>query len=281
MEVAYNFLVNNSVNEGFFNAVGLPRLATYWPQSLLIALLFQLIYQFSAVLTPAIFPKTWGRLSKVQRYKWCVRKVSSCHAAYMVTNALVIIANAKLRANPIHGSDPFAESAFTVTLGYFLWDIVNTYRHLDIDGVGYLAHAIMSFGVYLISYSPLLQYYGACFMMFEVSTIFLNIHMTLDDMDLKDAIMYFINGMALVSSFFFARVVYGTILSINVWKGLASSSIPVSSFAANFVRLANIVLMSLSYYWFSVIIMTAKRNALDADLIRALDEMDKTESKTK
>ncbi|KAJ2025009.1 hypothetical protein IWW57_003531 [Coemansia sp. S610] len=198
----------------------------------------------------------------------------------MVTHSLVIIANVKLRANPVHGSDPVAESAFTVTLGYFLWDMVNTYKNIDIDGWGYMAHAIMSFGVYLFSYTPLLQYYGACFMMFEISTLFLNIHNSLEDLGLQEAILYYINAMALVSSFFFARIVYGTILSVNVWRDLANSPIPISPIATNFVRLANIVLMSLSYYWFSVIIMTAKRNALDADLIRALDEMDKHEVKT-
>ncbi|KAJ1882539.1 hypothetical protein LPJ71_010121, partial [Coemansia sp. S17] len=123
-------------------------------------------------------------------------------------------------------------------------------------------------------------YYGACFMMFEISTLFLNIHNTLEDLELQEAILYYINATALVSSFFFARIVYGTILSINVWRELANSTIPISPLAVSFVRLANITLMSLSYYWFSVIIMTAKRNALDADLIRALDEMDKHQVKT-
>ncbi|KAJ2055068.1 hypothetical protein GGI08_004280 [Coemansia sp. S2] len=198
----------------------------------------------------------------------------------MVTNSLVIIANVKLRANPVHGSDPVAESAFTVTLGYFLWDMVNTYRNIDVDGWGFMAHAIMSFGVYLLAYSPLLQYYGACFMMFEISTLFLNIHNTLEDLELQEAILYYINATALVSSFFFARIVYGTILSINVWRELANSTIPINPLAVSFVRLANITLMCLSYYWFSIIIMTAKRNALDADLIRALDEMDKHQIKT-
>ncbi|KAJ2314384.1 hypothetical protein IWW54_000949 [Coemansia sp. RSA 2705] len=147
------------------------------------------------------------------------------------------------------------------------------------NGWGFMAHAVMSFSVYLLSFTPLLQYYGACFMMFEVSTLFLNIHLTIEALDLKDYILYYINGMALVSSFFFARVVYGTILSINVWKELASSAVPISPIATSIVRLTNIVLMGLSYYWFSVIIMTAKRNALDADLIRALDEMDQKDIK--
>ncbi|KAJ2763409.1 hypothetical protein IWQ57_005569 [Coemansia nantahalensis] len=136
----------------------------------------------------------------------------------------------------------------------------------------------MSFGVYLVSYRPLLQYYGACFMMFEVSTIFLNVHLALEDLGLKDYILYYINGMALVSSFFFARIVYGTILSVNVWRELANSAIPISPLVLNAVRLANLVLMGLSYYWFGTIIMTAKRNALDADLIRALEEMHQREA---
>ncbi|KAJ2393339.1 hypothetical protein GGI05_002447 [Coemansia sp. RSA 2603] len=274
MNAVYDILVNNNASVSFFNAVGLPRLAPYWPRVFVSAALFELVFRLGFVLTPVLFPSSWGRLKKVERYKWCVRLASSAHAVYMVTRALVVIANTKLRSNPLHGYDPVAESAFSVTVGYFLWDIIDTYKHIDIAGIGFMAHAVMAFGVYLLSFAPFLQYYGACFMMFEVSTLFLNIHLSLEDLGLQDAIMYFINGTALVSSFFFARIVYGTILSINVWKGIASSEIPINPLISVFVKLANLTLMGLSYYWFSVIIVTAKRNALDADLIRALDEME-------
>ncbi|KAJ1773097.1 hypothetical protein IW140_001061 [Coemansia sp. RSA 1813] len=191
----------------------------------------------------------------------------------MITRSLVIIANTKLRNNPVHGTDQFAESTYAVTVGYFLWDIINIYQNIDINDWQFMMHGITSFGVYILSFSPLLQYYGACFMMFEISTLFLNVHLTLEELKLQDFILYYINGMALVSSFFFARIVYGTALSINVWKELANSALPINPFAAWFVRIANIALLSLSYYWFSVIVMTAKKNALDADLIRAMSEI--------
>ncbi|KAI8322009.1 hypothetical protein GQ54DRAFT_304328 [Martensiomyces pterosporus] len=233
------------------------------------------MYALSNFLTPVILPGMWKRLTKVERYKWNVRKTSALHAMYIVTMSLVVIANTKLRRDPLHGTDPVAETSFTVTVGYFLWDIINTYNNVDINGWGFMVHAVMSFGVYLLSYTPFLQYYGACFMMFEVSTLFLNLHHALEDMGFKDSILYFINGMALVSSFFFARIVYGTILSINVWRDMASSTVPINPLIANFVRLSNLTLLSLSYYWFGVIIMSAKRTVLDADLVRALDEMDK------
>ncbi|KAJ1852366.1 hypothetical protein LPJ57_007669 [Coemansia sp. RSA 486] len=274
MNAVYDILVNNSASVGFFNTIGLPRLAPYWPRVFASAAIFELIFRLGQAVTPVVFPSTWNRLNKIERYKWCVRLASIAHACYMVTNSLVIIANSKLRSNPLYGYDAVAESAYSITVGYFLWDIIDTYKNIQIAGLGFMAHAIMSFGVYLLSFTPFLQYYGACFMMFEVSTIFLNVHLFLEDLGLQDAILYFINGMALVSSFFFARIVYGTILSINVWRGIANSEIPINPLITGFIKLANLTLMGLSYYWFSVIIMTAKRNALDADLIRALDEMD-------
>ncbi|KAJ2845843.1 hypothetical protein IWW36_004619 [Coemansia brasiliensis] len=280
MDLAYSILVNNSTSVSIFNAIGLPRMAAHWPRVLVSIAMFELIFRLSLFLTPYIFSSAWKRMNKVERYKWSVRNASSIHAVYMVTKALVIISDSALRKTPVHGVSLYAESSFAVSVGYFLWDIVNTYANIDMNGWGFMIHAIMSFSVYLLSFLPLLQYYGACFMMFEVSTIFLNIHLALEDLGLKEYILYYINGMALVSSFFFARIVYGTILSINVWKELANSVVPINPLTANIVRLANMVLMGLSYHWFSVIIMTAKRNALDADLIRALKEMDQTDIKT-
>ncbi|KAJ1991815.1 hypothetical protein GGI25_003176 [Coemansia spiralis] len=277
MEAVFNTLANNKLSIEFFNAVGLPRLSAYWPYTIVAAAAFEAIFRLAGVITPLLFSSMWSRMKKVNRYKWCVRKVSTCHAAYMVTRSLVVIANTKLRNNPVHGSDAVAESAYAVTLGYFLWDIINTYQNIDVNGWQFMIHGIMSFGVYLLSFSPLLQYYGACFMMFEISTLFLNVHNSLEDLNLQDFILYFINGMALVSSFFFARIVYGTMISINVWRELANSTLPINPLASGFIKLANIVLLSLSYYWFGVIIMTVKRSALDVDLIRAINEMENHE----
>ncbi|KAJ1961825.1 hypothetical protein GGI12_003023 [Dipsacomyces acuminosporus] len=275
LEALYDALVDNKLCVSFFNTVGLPRLAPHWPRVFTALAFFQFVYVISDVISPLVFQKTWRRLTKVEKYKWNVRKASSCHAVYIITKALVIIANSRLRNDPVHGTDPVAEHAYAVTVGYFLWDMINTYSNIDINGWGFMVHAVMSFGVYLLSYTPFLQYYGACFMMFEISTLFLNLHNSLEDTNCKDAVMYFINAMALVSSFFFARIVYGTMLSINVWRGIANSAIPINPLVTNFVRIANLTLLGLSYYWFCVIIATAKSTVLDADLIHAIDDMDK------
>ncbi|PIA14425.1 hypothetical protein COEREDRAFT_88671 [Coemansia reversa NRRL 1564] len=282
MEVVYSSIVNSNMSVKFFVAVGLPRLAAYWPRVLISAFLFEGLFRLSAFLSPIIFPIGWARMNKVDRYKWCVRKASTCHAVYMVTRSLaIILADSSLRNNPVHGSDSNAESTYAVTVGYFLWDMINTYSNIDMNGWGFMFHAIMSFSVYLLSYAPLMQYYGACFMMFEVSTLFLNMHLDLENYALKDHIMYYLNGMALVSSFFFFRIVYGTILSIKVWKDLASTAIPISMFATSIIRAANIILIGLSYYWFSIIIITAKCSATDANLIHAVKEISKEEAKAK
>ncbi|ORX73767.1 hypothetical protein DL89DRAFT_263781 [Linderina pennispora] len=187
---------------------------------------FQLIYLVVGMLTSLIFSGMWARLTKVQKYKWCVRKASIAHAVFIVTQALVIIANMDLRRDPVHGTDPVAEKAFTVT-------------NLHVNGWGFMI--------------PRCAYYGACFMMFEVSTIFLNIHLGLNDLGWTDYV---------VSSFFFARLVYGTMLTINVWRELRNTTIPISPLASAYIRLSNLVLLTMSYYWFYLIIKETK-NTMD------------------
>ncbi|KAJ1942493.1 hypothetical protein EC988_006474, partial [Linderina pennispora] len=116
-DIVYNTLVDNKLSVSFFNSIGLPRLAPYWPCIFMAAAAFQLIYLVVGMLTPLVFSGMWARLTKVQKYKWCVRKASIAHAVYIVTQALVIIANMDLRRDPVHGTDPVAEKAFTVTVG--------------------------------------------------------------------------------------------------------------------------------------------------------------------
>lgn len=265
MEAVYDALTNSSLNFGFFNAVGLPRLAIYWPRVLVSAGIFHAIYQLGDYLLPLIFPKTWGRASKVDKYQCRVRIVSGLHAVYAITKGLVIIANSKLRADPLFGTDFLAESTHAVTLGFFLWDVILTYKHFHIEGLQMMTHAVLAFGVYLLSYMPLLQYYGACFIMFEISTIFLHLHFILDKTNCQGAVMFYVNGMALISSFFFVRIVFGTILTLNVWKAMSNSTIPINPLVKTFVRVSNLTLLCFSYNWFRQIMVETKRCILAAE----------------
>jgi hypothetical protein len=62
---------------------------------------------------------------------------------------------------------------------------------------------------------PQLQYYGAWMLLFEISTIFLDIHWFCDKFNTKFPLFQLVNGIMLMSSFGLVRVVFGSIQIFN------------------------------------------------------------------
>ena len=69
---------------------------------------------------------------------------------------------------------------------------------------------------------PFAIYYGLRFVLYELSTPFLNIHWFLDKMGRTGSTLQLVNGIALLASFFAARLVWGSYLSAciyaDVWR---------------------------------------------------------------
>jgi TLC domain len=76
----------------------------------------------------------------------------------------------------LFGSSLFASKLYSFTIGYFLWDVCITILHFDQTGWPFLFHALACMCVFSFSLYPFAQGYGQVFLLFEVSTVFLNIH---------------------------------------------------------------------------------------------------------
>ena len=63
---------------------------------------------------------------------------------------------------------------------YFVWDMYICAVRIKENGWQMLVHALASFAVFLFGLGPFTFYYGAVFILFELSTPFLNIHWFLD-----------------------------------------------------------------------------------------------------
>lgn len=132
-----------------------------------------------------------------------------------------------------------------------------------------------------------MNFYGPIFILYELSSPFLNFHWFLDKLKLTGSTYQAINGAVLTSTFFFCRIVWGAWNSYWTFgdmiraynSGLIGSSSRVStigmsaadaeamSFAgqrkmplwlAGSYLAANIVLNILNYYWFSKMIQTIR-----------------------
>ena len=83
-------------------------------------------------------------------------------------------------------------------------------------GPGLLAHAVAALLVFLLGFRPVFNYYGPVFILYELSTPFLNLHWFFDKLDMTGSDPQLYNGIALIGSFFAARLCWGTYSSIRV-----------------------------------------------------------------
>jgi len=163
--------------------------------------------------------------------------------------------------------------------GYFLFDLVVMIRYLDVFGVGMLAHASSCFVTYTLGFRPIFNYYGCVFMLYELSTPFLNIHWFFDKLGMTGTKAQFYNGLALLVVFFCCRLVWGAYSSFNiyrdVWNALYLSSLPKIDTNDELMRFGDdrslpisvlvfyltghVTLQLLNVYWFGKMIAAVRK----------------------
>lgn len=83
--------------------------------------------------------------------------------------------------------------------------------------------------IFLFEQRPFANYYGLNFILYELSTPFLNIHWFLDKLNLTGSTLQLVNAAFLLTTFFSARCVWGTYQSYyiyqDLWKALTISDV--------------------------------------------------------
>jgi len=136
-------------------------------------------------------------------------------------------------------------------------------RYVHLFGKGFLFHGLGSLLVFGQGLRPYIMYYAPIFLMFEVSTPFVNIHWfaTYLPEGTIPNIVQTINGFLLMLTFFVCRILWGTynayflIGDVFSPKGRAVQPlwVPVSVIGSN------LALNILNIYWFYKMILLVKR----------------------
>lgn len=195
----------------------------------------------------------------------------------------------------------------SLAAGYFVWDFCITICYLDVFGVGLLAHAVSALSVYSFGYvslgpssnrkryilanrflqRPFLNYYASVFILYELSTPFLNIHWFFDKLGMTGTKAQLYNGIVLLFTFFTARLVWGVGQSAMVWYDMyraiftdpnidftrakeqfpgtdnvmayAEEAGPLPIWLAAIYLTSNITLNTLNVYWFNKMIKAVRK----------------------
>ncbi|CAO3677575.1 unnamed protein product [Umbelopsis vinacea] len=101
---------------------------------------------------------------------------------------------------------------------------------------------------------PFLNYYGAVFILYELSTPFLNFNWFMDKLGWTGSKIQLLNGLVLICAFFGARLVYGMRMSYQTWVEVYAVRDQVPILYMVVYGTANVILNSLNVYWFGLMI---------------------------
>ncbi|PQE03157.1 hypothetical protein CJF30_00005662 [Rutstroemia sp. NJR-2017a BBW] len=251
-----NFRARKSIQELVYDA-GHSRttpFADYWSLPTLPLHIHEVLGSFLAytfinkVVAPTVsrrlFPSKYSKFSPERKLNWDVHVVSLCQSTLINALALWVMFNDDERKNMtaherVHGYTGASGMIQGLATGYFLWDLMITLQNIKVFGLGMLAHATSALLVFSFGFRPFVNFYGCTFILYELSSPFLNFHWFFDKLDMTGSKPQLYNGIALLITFFSCRLVWGTYQSVrvyqDVWKALhnapATSKINIDNLA--------------------------------------------------
>lgn len=170
-----------------------------------------------------LFPTRYPKLSKERRINWDVHVVSLCQSTMINILALWVMFTDEERKGMdwrerIWGYTGAAGMVQGLATGYFLWDLMITLQNVKVFGLGMLAHAMSALLVFSFGFRPFVNYYGCTFILYELSSPFLNFHWFFDKLDMTGSRAQLYNGIVLLIMFFSCRLVWGTYQSVRVYQ---------------------------------------------------------------
>jgi len=199
--------------------------------------------------------------------QWEVEIISLVHSLLALHCAVRVwmFDEDNLASNPIYGYSPLAQTQFAITIGYFVWDLSLCVFMFEEFGFPFLMHASLCLIAYIFGLVvPFMHYYGAFFLMYEFSTVFLNIQLFIEHFGLRDSSLAIANGFCFAGSFGIFRILLGSYYTVAVSLDLyfnVKSSTPM--YMSCYYIVSCLALTSLNYYWFfkivNRIIRTLKR----------------------
>ncbi|GAA5880421.1 hypothetical protein JCM3774_006444 [Rhodotorula dairenensis] len=246
---------------------------TAWPQvahlSVLACVASFAAQKLSAVVSPKVF-RSYYPTTRVKRDDWDLHMVGWLYALMATPVALHLLRHpsASLSVDPLYGVALPEQRLAAIAVGYFIWDAFVTARHIGTQGIGFFLHGAVCLVAFLFTLRPFVLWCGPNFLIWELSTIFLNAHWLLDKLHLTGSIAQMVNGLFLVASYVVVRLGLGTYNSVRLWKLLVPAAAD-KGFNALRVREAgqirwlylilNLAANSLNFYWFRLMLLALKK----------------------
>ncbi|KAL2866725.1 TLC domain-containing protein [Aspergillus lucknowensis] len=203
--------------------LNLPALADHSHEVATTFLGYLLIhYILSPWLSPKLFPRYYPNFNKRTKLNWDVHVVSLIQSTFINGVALWVLFTDEERKSMnlgerVYGYTGSCAFISSLAVGYFIYDLIVSALYVNIFGIGMLFHAVCALWVFSFGYRPFVNFYAPVFILYELSSPFLNIHWFLDKVNMTGSTLQWYNGMLLLFVFFSCRLIWGTWQSAIVY----------------------------------------------------------------
>jgi len=239
----------------------------HWHEVFASFLFYITIQYLSAHFSPIVLGDAYNKLSRKTQINFDIHVVSMVQCVLSI-GLLLPTWNHPHYQNRLHdphssilGYTPYGGFVCAISLGYFLWDLYVCLKFYSLFGVGFLFHGFAAVYVFGTSFYPFCMPWIPAFLLFELSTPFVNINWFANRLPkgtFSDKTVM-INGLMLLFTFFSVRIAWGFyavyLLAIDmfqIWDQLPWY-LPVPVLALN------VLLDTLNVYWFSKMVAIARK----------------------
>jgi hypothetical protein len=197
------------------------QLVAHWHEIIFFAILYHVIMLLAPIVNSKVFGKFYDDLKindPQAKLNYDIRIVALVQAVASVIFCVPMFLHPMYTEDPVKGTYPFAGFVGAFTVGYFVWDLLYCcVFHFDLFGIEFLFHAFGALTVFGSTFFPFCQPFLCTFLIFELSTPFVQLHwmFTRSPKGMWSDKLITINGLFLIIAFFLVRIIWGVYATIQ------------------------------------------------------------------
>ncbi|OBA22487.1 DUF887-domain-containing protein [Metschnikowia bicuspidata var. bicuspidata NRRL YB-4993] len=261
------------------------HLAAHWHEIVFSTGFYFMLQAASPYLSTRFFGKAYTGLNRKTKLNFDIHVVSmfQCIVSLLILMPAWNHPHFKNREldpfNSIFGYNAYSGFVCSVTIGYFVWDLFVCVKYISLFGPGFLVHAFAALFVFSCTLRPYAMPWTPAFLVFELSTPFVNINWFASRLPagtISDRVIA-VNGILLIVVFFAVRILWGfyavSLVAYDMYAVLDQDwkLFPVV------ILLLNVALDFLNLYWFSKMLAIAKKKISGAKTKEVAVEASKIE----
>ncbi|KAH3687401.1 hypothetical protein WICPIJ_001614 [Wickerhamomyces pijperi] len=251
----------------------LEKVAYHIHEIIIIIGFYHFIFVLSSLVSPLLVD--FSKVPRKTQIDFHVHVVSFVQSVIIVILALPLNFDQTLYQDRVFATTPYSSLVTTAAFAYFVWDSIISTVYISLFGVQFLVHGIISSIVFFIGMTPFIQYYAGVFILFELSTPFLNLRwFGIKFPHWFNGTFNLINNIVLILIFFFVRICFGWYQAITLFTDFSNSvqDPRFNTVYALIIFFGYNILGVLNFYWFYRMAKVAV--AIISDMVSGKDDND-------